>query len=115
MTISDDDLAEIVGQIVDPELGRDLRTMAMLRGASVAGNSAHILIALPAPDWPAQDEIVELIEIAISDLDEIDSVAVDFAVMDEAEQAAVRNQLIGDPSSTGGSQEAQGPADGRAV
>ena len=115
MTISDDDLAEIVGQIVDPELGRDLRTMAMLRGASVAGNSAHILIALPAPDWPAQDEIVELIEIAISDLDEIDSVAVDFAVMDEAEQAAVRNQLIGDPSSTGGSQEAQGHAEGRAV
>ena len=34
MTISDDDLAEIVGQIVDPELGRDLRTCLLYTSPS---------------------------------------------------------------------------------
>lgn len=115
MTLSDDGLAEIVGQIVDPELRRDLHTMGMLRGASIAGGSAHVLITLPAEEWPAQSELVELIEKAVLELDEISSVVVDFSVMDEAEQAAVRDQLIGDPSATVGSQEAHGHAEGRAV
>jgi ATP-binding protein involved in chromosome partitioning len=115
MTLSDDDLAEIVGQIVDPELRRNLHTMGMLRGASIAGGSAHVLITLPAEEWPAQSELVELIEKAVLELDEISSVVVDFSVMDEAEQAAVRDQLIGDPSATVGSQEAHGHAEGRAV
>tara|TARA_B100000579_G_scaffold435163_1_gene457740 strand:+ start:615 stop:1757 length:1143 start_codon:yes stop_codon:yes gene_type:complete len=115
MTISDHDLAEIVGQVVDPELHRDLRTMGMLRGASMAGGTAHVLVAVPAEEWPAQSALVELIETALLESDEIESVTVDFAVMDEAEQAAVRDQLIGDPASTAGSQEAHGHAEGRAV
>tara|TARA_B100001250_G_scaffold414612_1_gene454631 strand:- start:10287 stop:11429 length:1143 start_codon:yes stop_codon:yes gene_type:complete len=115
MTLSDHDLAEIVGQVVDPELRRDLRTMGMLRGASMAGGTAHVLVAVPAEEWPAQSELVELIETALLESDEIESVTVDFAVMDEAEQAAVRDQLIGDPASTVGSQEAHGHAEGRTV
>jgi ATP-binding protein involved in chromosome partitioning len=115
MTLSDHDLAEIVGQVVDPELRRDLRTMGMLRGASMAGGTAHVLVAVPAEEWPAQSALVDLIETALLESDEIESVTVDFAVMDEAEQAAVRDQLIGDPASTVGSQEAHGHAEGRAV
>ena len=115
MTLSDHDLAEIVGQVVDPELRRDLHTMGMLRGASMAGGTAHVLVAVPAEEWPAQSALVELIETALLESDEIESVTVDFAVMDEAEQAAVRDQLIGDPASTVGSQEAHGHAEGRAV
>ena len=115
MTISDTELAEIVGRVVDPELRRDLHTMGMLRGASLAGGNAHVLVALPADDWPARSELVHLVEEAVTDQNQIESVSVEFVVMDEAEQAAVRDQLIGDPSSTGGTQEAHGHAEGRAV
>ena len=115
MTISDTELAEIVGGVVDPELRRDLHTMGMLRGASLAGGNAHVLVALPADDWPARRELVHLVEEAVTDQNQIESVSVEFVVMDEAEQAAVRDQLIGDPSSTGGTQEAHGHAEGRAV
>ncbi len=115
MTISDNDLAEIVGRVIDPELRRDLHTMGMLRGASIAGGNGHVLIALPADEWPAREELVELVEAALSNHDQIESVSVEFVVMDEAEQAAVRDQLIGDPSSTVGTQEAHGHAEGRAV
>ena len=115
MTISDTELAEIVGRVVDPELRRDLHTMGMLRGASLAGGNAHVLVALPADDWPARSELVHLVEEAVTDQNQIETVSVEFVVMDEAEQAAVRDQLIGDPSSTGGTQEPQGHAEGRAV
>ena len=115
MTISDTELAEIVGGVVDPELRRDLHTMGMLRGASLAGGNAHVLVALPADDWPARRELVHLVEEAVTDQNQIESVSGEFVVMDEAEQAAVRDQLIGDPSSTGGTQEAHGHAEGRAV
>ena len=115
MTISDTELAEIVGRVVDPELRRDLHTMGMLRGASLAGGNAHVLVALPADDWPARSELVHLVEEAVTDQNQIETVSVEFVVMDEAEQAAVRDQLIGDPSATRGSQEAHGHAEGRAV
>ena len=50
MTIADSELADIVGNVIDPELRRDLHTMGMLRGASVAAGSAQVLVALPADD-----------------------------------------------------------------
>ena len=50
MAISDDELTEIVGQIVDPELRRDLRTMGMLRGVSLAGGSANVLLEMHTED-----------------------------------------------------------------
>ena len=115
MTISDNDIAEVASRVVDPELCRDLHTMGMLRGASVAGSNAHVLVALPTDDWPVKEALSDLIEAAIKDLEGVQSVSVEFTVMDEAEQAAIRNHLIGDPSSTGGAQQAHGHAEGRLV
>ncbi len=89
--------------------------MGMLRGASLAGGNAHVLVALPAEEWPARRELVHLVEEAVAEQKSIESVSVEFVIMDEAEQAAVRDQLIGDPSSTVGTQEAHGHAEGRAV
>ena len=115
MTLSDNELTEIVGKVVDPELRRDLHTMGMLRGVSLAGGTVHAVVALPSEDWPARETLINLIEASITTRDGVESVSVEFLVMDEAEQAAVREQLIGDPSASGGSQEAQGHAEGRAI
>ena len=115
MTVSDNELTEIVGKVVDPELRRDLHTMGMLRGVSLAGGTVHAVIALPSEDWPARETLIHLIETSITTRDGVEAVSVEFLVMDEAEQAAVREQLIGDPAASGGSQEAQGHAEGRAI
>ena len=115
MTISDSDLTEAVSRVVDPELGRDLHTMGMLRGASLAGSNVHVLVALPTEDWPVKEVLSELIEAAVNDFEGVQSVSVEFTIMDEAEQAAIRNHLIGDPSSTCGAQQAHGHAEGRLV
>lgn len=115
MPISDNELTEVVGQVVDPELRRDLHTMGMLRGVSLAGGTVHAVVALPSEDWPARETLINLIETSIMTRDGVEAVSVEFLVMGEAEQAAVREQLIGDPSASGGSQEAQGHAEGRAI
>ena len=115
MTIGDSELADLVFFFLFYVVLRDLHTMGMLRGASVAAGSAQVLVALPADDWPAREELVQLIEAELLGLEGVASVSVEFSVMDEAVQAAVRDQLIGDPASTGGTQQAHGHAEGRAV
>ena len=62
MTISDNELIEIVGKVIDPELRRDLHTMGMLRGVSLAGGTVHAVVALPSEDWPARETLINLIE-----------------------------------------------------
>ncbi|MCS5673663.1 MAG: Mrp/NBP35 family ATP-binding protein [Acidimicrobiales bacterium] len=115
MAVSDNELTEIVGQVIDPELRRDLHTMGMLRGVSLAGGTVHTVVSLPSEDWPARETLINLIETSLLTQDGVEAVSVEFLVMDEAEQAAVREQLIGDPSASGGSQQAQGHAEGRAI
>lgn len=115
MAVSDNELTEIVGQVIDPELRRDLHTMGMLRGVSLAGGTVHTVVSLPSEDWPARETLINLIETSLLTRDGVEAVSVEFLVMDEAEQAAVREQLIGDPSASGGSQQAHGHAEGRAI
>jgi ATP-binding protein involved in chromosome partitioning len=115
MSQIDDQLASVVGAVIDPELRVDLLQMGMLRAASAAGAAAQVIVALPSEDWPVRDELEQRIVEASRQVDGVDSVAVEFTVMDEAEQAALRSQLIGDPSATAGSQQSHGHAEGRAV
>lgn len=115
MSVVDDAVAEAVGSVIDPELRQSITQMGMLRGVGVAGSSVQVAVALPADDWPVVDELVGRIEAAARSVDGISQVHVEFTVMDEVEQAALRDQLIGDPEASAGSQEAHGHAEGRAV
>lgn len=119
-------VVDAVGAIIDPELRRPLAQMGMLRAAAVAGRVAQVLIALPAPDWTAADQLQQAIQKAATAIAGIDEVVVELTVMDEHEQATLRNQLIGDPAATAtageqsahghaGEQSAHGHAEGREV
>jgi len=115
MSQIDDQLASVVGAVIDPELRADLLRMGMLRAASAAGAAAQVVVALPSEDWPVRRELEQLIVEASRQVNGVDSVAVEFTIMDEAEQATLRAQLIGDPAATAGSQQSHGHAEGRAV
>jgi ATP-binding protein involved in chromosome partitioning len=115
MSQIDDQLASVVGAVIDPELRADLLRMGMLRAASAAGAAAQVVVALPSEDWPVRRELEQLIVEASRQVNGVDSVAVEFTIMDEAEQATLRAQLIGDPAATAGSQQSHCHAEGRAV
>jgi ATP-binding protein involved in chromosome partitioning len=115
MTATEALLVATVAEVVDPELRRSLHQMGMLGGVALAGSAAQVVVSLPADDWPVREELAAMITEAAAALDGVDTVDVEFTVMDEAEQAAVREQLIGDPAATAGQQGAHGHAEGRAV
>ena len=115
MVTSGNELTEIVGRVVEPELRRDLHTMGMLREVSLTSGTVHVVVALPSEDWPATETLTNLIEASIATQEGVKAVSVEFTVMGEAEQAAVREQLIGDPSSSAGTQQTHGHAEGRAI
>jgi len=112
---SGNELTEIVGRVVEPELRRDLHTMGMLREVSLTNGTVHVVVALPSEEWPATETLSNLIETSVATQEGVKAVSVEFTVMGEAEQAAVREQLIGDPSSSAGTQQTHGHAEGRAI
>ncbi len=115
MTATEALLVATVAEVVDPELRRSLHQMGMLGGVALAGSAAQLVVSVPADDLPVREELAAMITEAAAALDGVDTVDVEFTVMDEAEQAAVREQLIGDPAATAGQQGAHGHAEGRAV
>jgi len=114
MSVTDDQLVGALSAIDDPELRRDIHTLGMLRGAAVAGDRAHVVIAMPAHDHPSRGHLHDLITRAATGLG-LAGVDIDFTEMTEDEQAALRSQLIGDPGSSAGSQGSHGHAEGRSI
>lgn len=115
MSASDNELIDAVSVIEDPELRRGLAQMGMLRGGTVEGSAAQVVVALPSQDWPSRQTLEDRIVAAATELSGVRSVSVSFETMSEDEQAALRSQLIGDPAATAGDQEGHGHAEGRAV
>ncbi len=114
MSVTDSQLVDALGSIMDPELRRGIHQIGMLRGAAVVGERAHVVIAMPAEDHPTRAALDALINESVSALG-LSGVDIDFIEMSEDEQAALRSQLIGDPGSTAGSQSAHGHAEGRSI
>ena len=115
MNKAEKQLAAVVAEVIDPELRRPLGQMGMLRAAAVAGRAAQVLVALPSRDWPAAGHLEDAVATAACGIAGIENAVVEFTVMNEAEQATLRAQLIGDPAATAGTNEGHGHAEGRAV
>jgi ATP-binding protein involved in chromosome partitioning len=64
---------------------------------------------------PLRSEITRRVDTAVTALDGVDAVDLDFTVMTDDERAALRTKLHGDPAATAGSQPAHGHAEGRAI
>lgn len=115
MSLSDAEVTAAVSAVVDPELGKELVQLGMLRGIGIAGSAVQVAVALPESGWPVREQLVAAITAAASSVDGVDAVDVEFTVMDETEQRALRIQLIGEPEETAGSHQGHGHAEGRAV
>ena len=115
MSVAEGDVVAVVGDVLDPELRRGLHQMGMLRAVAVARSAVQVVVALPAEDWPVRDELAAAVTAAAMSVDGVGSVDVEFTVMDEAEQATLRAQLIGDPAATAGTEDSHGHAEGREV
>ncbi len=114
--VLDPRLVEVLRPVQDPELHRSIVDLGMLRRAELdRGGTAHVLVALTIAGCPLRNEIQGRVATALSALDEVRDVALDFTVMTDDEREALRRTLHGDAASTAGHAQAHGHAEGRKI
>jgi ATP-binding protein involved in chromosome partitioning len=115
MPVTDADVIEALRPVEDPELHRSIVDLGMVRNVRVALPAVTLQVALTIPGCPLKAEIRTRVTDAVSALDGVGSVDIDFTSMTDDERAALREQLHGDPAATAGSQPSHGHAEGRAI
>jgi ATP-binding protein involved in chromosome partitioning len=115
MSVTQDDVIEVLRPVEDPELHRSIVDLGMVRGVAIDGGVVAVRIALTVAGCPLRNEIQNRVSEAVVALDGIDRVELDFTVMTDEERSKVREMLIGDPASTAGSNPSHGHSEGRTI
>jgi ATP-binding protein involved in chromosome partitioning len=116
MAVTNDQLVDALRPVEDPELHRSIVDLGMLRRAELAADgTAHILVALTVAGCPLRNEITNRVKGAVTALDGVRDVALEFTVMTDQEREDLRIKLHGSPAATAGQGQAHGHAEGRAI
>ena len=115
MAVTEADLIEALRPVEDPELHRSIVDLGMVRSTVIDGGHVEIGIDLTIAGCPLRNEIQSRVSGAVTALDGVSVVTIDFGVMTDEQRAKIRGMLHGDPAATAGSQPAHGHAQGRAI
>ena len=115
MTVTEAEVIEALRPVQDPELHRSIVDLGMVRSTSIDGGHVDVGIDLTIAGCPLRNEIQTSVTDAVTALDGVRVVTIDFGVMSDEQRAQVREMLHGDPAATAGSQPAHGHAEGRAI
>jgi ATP-binding protein involved in chromosome partitioning len=116
MTVTSDQLVDALRPVQDPELHRSIVDLGMVKRAELdASGTADVLIALTVAGCPLRNEIQRRVSDAVTGLDGVRDVRLEFTVMTDDEREQLRKRLHGDAAATAGSQHAHGHAQGRAI
>lgn len=107
---------DVLRPVQDPELHRSIVDLGMVRRIDLGqAPLVHIAIDLTIAGCPLRAEIDRRVKDAVLSLDGVSEATVEFGVMTDEQRAELRQNLHGDPSSTAGSQQAHGHAEGRVI
>jgi ATP-binding protein involved in chromosome partitioning len=95
MSLTESQVIEALRPVHDPELGRSIVELDMVRRVTIDGGRVSVLVALTVPGCPLRAEIDRRVSDAVVELAGVQSVAVDFTVMSDDERALVRDKLGG--------------------
>jgi ATP-binding protein involved in chromosome partitioning len=116
MPVTQDDVVEALRPVEDPELRRSIVDLGMLRHVEVADDGrVAVLVALTVAGCPLRNEITKRVTDAVTPLDGVTAVDLEFTVMTDQDREELRRRLHGDPSATAGSTPAHGHAEGRRI
>lgn len=97
-----DDVRAALDTVMDPELGRPITELGMIRSQSVVDGAADVSVLLTIGGCPLRDRIVDDITAAVRRVPGITEVRVTIDVMNDEERAALRGRLTGGPSAPRG-------------
>jgi ATP-binding protein involved in chromosome partitioning len=115
MAVAEADIIEILRPVEDPELHRSIVDLGMVREIGIAGPAVSVQFALTVAGCPLRAEITNRVTAAVTSLDAVDSVSIDFTVMTDEERVALREKLHGNPAGTAGTHQGHGHAEGRVI
>jgi ATP-binding protein involved in chromosome partitioning len=88
-------LEAALSRVMDPELGRSVVELGMVRRAEVSGGVARVMIALTVPGCPLRASFQEQVDRELLPLEGVERVELSFDVLTPEEKAALTAQLRG--------------------
>jgi ATP-binding protein involved in chromosome partitioning len=95
MGASREKVLEALKGVIDPELGRSVVELDMVRDVSAAGGAVAVTIALTVPGCPLRASFQEQVDRALSPLEGVERIELRFDVMTADERAALTTKLRG--------------------
>jgi ATP-binding protein involved in chromosome partitioning len=91
-------IREALGDVRDPEIGRDLVSLNMVRNIHIEGSAVTVGIALTTAGCPLKHRISTDIRDRLMMIEGVENVEVDFGVMSDADRQNLLTSLHGGPS-----------------
>jgi Mrp family chromosome partitioning ATPase len=85
--LTEDDIRQVLTKVMDPELGRDIVSLGMLREVRIAEDAIRITLALTTLQCPIKEEIAEDVRAHVAALDGASEVQVTLTEMTAQERA----------------------------
>jgi ATP-binding protein involved in chromosome partitioning len=97
VTANEAELHAAVSAVVEPDLGRSLGELGMVRAVRARRRGAEVTVAVPVTPWPVLDELVRRVGRAVGDAAGGGDAEVHAVAMSDDERAAVRAVLASPP------------------
>jgi ATP-binding protein involved in chromosome partitioning len=115
MALTPTEVLDALRPVEDPELHRSIVDLGMARDIAVDLPSVSVTIVLTTPGCPLRNEIDRRVTEAVTALAGVETVAITFGAMTDAEREQLRINLHGDPAATAGTHQGHGHAEGRVI
>ena len=93
--VTEAQVREALRSVMDPEIGRPIEDIGMLRGISIEGDTVRVDVLITIEGCPLKDRITNDVTAAVSPLEGVARVAVDLSPMTQEQRAALVQQLRG--------------------
>jgi ATP-binding protein involved in chromosome partitioning len=93
MEVTDQAVLTALATVVEPDLGRPITELQMVRGVVTAAERVRVSLALPATSSPHRERLTAAVTSAIEGLGPV-AVEVDVTVMSDSDRAKLRQQLV---------------------
>jgi ATP-binding protein involved in chromosome partitioning len=91
-------IREALRDVRDPEIGRDLISLNMIRSVDIEGSSVTVGVALTTAGCPMKHRLTTDVEDRLKEIDGVEKVEVDFGVMTDEDRQNLLTSLHGGPS-----------------
>jgi ATP-binding protein involved in chromosome partitioning len=95
MTVGQEQVLDALRPVQDPELGRSIVDLDMVRSIRIDGGDVTVTVALTVAGCPLRAEIERRVTDAVMPIEGIERVGVELTVMTDDERAALRDRLQG--------------------